>query len=180
MCSVQSSRLLSAGGDGRPVYGMGGLDGLGGRAGGRETTSGDWDGIGGREPQPCQGEGRGFESRRPLSVKNLLSRYLHVLETTSRRRRFAHRAHQIGHAGRRWIVQARIDPPTEHRLLRAGVGNSRRRLCRQTTIAALTHFTDSIHPSAGAPRAGSSSAANSSWIASCTHSAASLICKRSR
>ena len=42
MCSVQSSRLLSAGGDGRPVYGMGGLDGLGGRTGGQETTSGDW------------------------------------------------------------------------------------------------------------------------------------------
>ena len=53
-------------GDGRPVYGMGGLDGLGGRIGGQETTSADWDGLGGREPQPCQGEGRGFESRRPL------------------------------------------------------------------------------------------------------------------
>gem|GEM_PF-3942988 len=38
--------------DGRPVYGMGGLDGLGGRAGGEETTSGHWDGLGGREPQP--------------------------------------------------------------------------------------------------------------------------------
>ena len=30
---------LVAGGDGRPVYGMGGLDGLGGRIGGEETTS---------------------------------------------------------------------------------------------------------------------------------------------
>jgi hypothetical protein len=55
--------------DGRPVYGMGGLDGLGGRAGGQESTSGDWDGLGGGEPQPCQGEGRGFESRRPLHIR---------------------------------------------------------------------------------------------------------------
>ena len=28
--------------DGRPAYGVGGLDGLGGRMGGQETTSGDW------------------------------------------------------------------------------------------------------------------------------------------
>jgi hypothetical protein len=47
--TVMMCRLLS---DGRPVYGIGGLDGLGGRAGGQETTSGDWDGLGGREPQP--------------------------------------------------------------------------------------------------------------------------------
>jgi hypothetical protein len=35
-------RVHRAPGDGRPVYGMGGLDGLGGRVGGQETTSGDW------------------------------------------------------------------------------------------------------------------------------------------
>jgi hypothetical protein len=52
--------------DGRAVYGMGGLDGLGGRIGGQKTMSAEWGGLGGREPQPCQGEGRGFESRRPL------------------------------------------------------------------------------------------------------------------
>jgi hypothetical protein len=52
--------------DGRPVYGMGGLGGLGGRIDGQETTSGDWDGLGGRFSSRCQGEGRGFESRRPL------------------------------------------------------------------------------------------------------------------
>ena len=33
---------VSVSGDGRPVYGMGGLDGLGGRIGGQDTTSGDW------------------------------------------------------------------------------------------------------------------------------------------
>src|SRR3954452_23536776 len=53
--------------DGRPVYGMGGLGGLGGRMGGQETSG--LDGLGGREPQPCQGEGRGFESRRPLHIR---------------------------------------------------------------------------------------------------------------
>ena len=30
-------------------------------------------GLGGADAAPCQGEGRGFESRRPLSVKHLLS-----------------------------------------------------------------------------------------------------------
>jgi hypothetical protein len=61
--------------DGRPVYGMGGVDGLGGRVGGRETTSADWDGLSGGFSSRffCQGEGRGFESRRPLSIKHLLS-----------------------------------------------------------------------------------------------------------
>ena len=41
--------------------------------GGQETTSGDWDGLSGGFSSRCQGEGRGFESRRPLSVKRLLS-----------------------------------------------------------------------------------------------------------
>ena len=41
--------------------------------GGQETTSAVWGGLDGREPQPCQGEGRGFESRRPLAVKHLIS-----------------------------------------------------------------------------------------------------------
>jgi hypothetical protein len=53
--------------DGRAVYGMGGLDGLGGRTGGRETTSACWtDQTDGSHNFFCQGEGRGFESRRPL------------------------------------------------------------------------------------------------------------------
>ena len=52
--------------DGRPVCGLGGLDGPGGRTGGQETTPGDWDGLAGRFSSRCQGEGRGFESRRPL------------------------------------------------------------------------------------------------------------------
>ena len=39
---------------------------LGGRIRGRSTTSDDTVGRGGPGPSPCQGEGRGFESRRPL------------------------------------------------------------------------------------------------------------------
>jgi hypothetical protein len=40
--------------------------------GGQKTTSGDWDGLSGGFSSRCQGEGRGFESRRPLSAKHLL------------------------------------------------------------------------------------------------------------
>ena len=63
------SRVSLVGCDGRPVYGMGGLGGLGGRTGGQETTSGDWDGLSGGFSSRCQGEGRGFESRRPLHIR---------------------------------------------------------------------------------------------------------------
>ncbi len=75
VCVENDHDVTPTPGNGRPVYGMGGLHGLGGRAGGQETTSGDWNGLGGREPQPffCQGEGRGFESRRPLHLKVLVS-----------------------------------------------------------------------------------------------------------
>ena len=73
---------------------MGGLDGLGGRAGGQETTSGDWDGLGGREPQPffCQGEGRGFESRRPLQSSQVRAAVVAVGGL-----QVAHHAHRIAH-----------------------------------------------------------------------------------
>ena len=65
--------------DGRPVYGMGGLDGLGGRIGGQETTSRGWTDSTDGYLHVCQGEGRGFESRRPLSVNILASQgYFHA------------------------------------------------------------------------------------------------------
>ncbi len=65
-CARWRAAGFVGGGDGRPVYGMGGLDGLGGRMGGQEPMSGDWDGLSGGFSSRCQGEGRGFESRRPL------------------------------------------------------------------------------------------------------------------
>ena len=61
---------------------MGGLDGLGGRIGGQETTSGDWDGLSGRFSSRCQGEGRGFESRRPLQLLSQLNPRIRVCGRT--------------------------------------------------------------------------------------------------
>ena len=72
---------------------MGGLDGLGGRAGGQETTSGDWDRLGGRFSSRCQGEGRGFESRRPLHMKVQLSGVCRSARRSGLH--VAHHAHQL-------------------------------------------------------------------------------------
>ena len=73
LCGRCRAAGLVAGGVGRPVFGTGGPDGLDGRMGGQEPTSRDWDGLSGGFSSRCQGEGRGFESRRPLSVKHLLN-----------------------------------------------------------------------------------------------------------
>src|SRR5918996_4196394 len=52
---------------------------LGGRVAGRSTTSGDSSAPGGRVRAPCQGEGRGFESRRPFAGTPGLARgYVHL------------------------------------------------------------------------------------------------------
>ena len=56
--------------DGRPLYDRPGLDGFSGFIGlirGRNSTSAEWGRLVGHSPSPCQGEGRGFESRRPLN-----------------------------------------------------------------------------------------------------------------
>src|ERR1035438_8267574 len=50
----------------RVLYYSDPLDGLNGRLRGRKTTSEDQSCLSGRLLAPCQGEGRGFESRRPL------------------------------------------------------------------------------------------------------------------
>ena len=52
------------------VDGMGGVDGLGRTNRRRGPRRGDWDVLGGVFSSPCQGEGRGFESRRPLHWKS--------------------------------------------------------------------------------------------------------------
>jgi hypothetical protein len=56
--------------DGRPVYDVTDTSTLHGRLQGRQTMSHHARVRPGRTPDPCQGEGRGFESRRPLHAKD--------------------------------------------------------------------------------------------------------------
>jgi hypothetical protein len=79
----------------RPVYNRSEIDLPHGQVAGQNRTSGRWSDPAGGRSVPCQGEGRGFESGRPLSQRGAT-----VWEVWCRRRRWV--SHGIPCAGGEW------------------------------------------------------------------------------